>query len=86
MAELEALVTMPREFILPGTTPASAALDLSRAVTRRAERLTVRLAREGGIENAVALRWVNRLSLLLFVVARYEEQAAGTSARRAKSE
>ena len=85
MAELEAETQMPREFVLPGTTPASAALDLSRAVMRRAERLAVRLTREGGLRNPQALRWLNRASLLLFVLARYEEHAAGTAARLAKS-
>jgi cob(I)alamin adenosyltransferase len=85
MRELEREVTIPKEFILPGTTPASAALDLSRTVARRAERLAVRLAREGGIENPQALRWLNRLSLLLFVLARYDEHVSGTSARPARS-
>ena len=85
MAALEAETTMPREFVLPGTTPASAALDLSRAVMRRAERMAVRLARQGGFENPEAMRWLNRASLLLFVLARHEEHAAGTAARLAKS-
>jgi cob(I)alamin adenosyltransferase len=85
MAGLEADTVMPREFVLPGTTPASAALDLSRTVMRRAERTAVRLAREGGLRNPEALRWLNRASLLIFVLARYEEHAAGTVARPAKS-
>ena len=85
MAELEAVVRIPKEFILPGTTPASAALDLSRAVSRRAERLAVRLAREGGLKNPNAQRWLNRLSLLLFVLARYEEHSSGAEARPARS-
>jgi cob(I)alamin adenosyltransferase len=85
MAALEAETVMPREFVLPGTTPASAALDLSRAVMRRAERAAVRLKRQGGLENPDALRWLNRAGLLLFVLARYEEHSAGTAARPAKS-
>jgi len=85
MASLEAETSMPREFVLPGTTPASAALDLSRAVMRRAERRAVRLSRRGGINNLDALRWLNRASLLVFVLARYEEHASGTAARPAKS-
>jgi cob(I)alamin adenosyltransferase len=85
MAELEAAVAMPTEFILPGTTPASAALDVSRTVTRRAERLVVRLAREGKLDNRQVQRWLNRLSLLLFVLGRYEEHVSGTTARPAKS-
>jgi cob(I)alamin adenosyltransferase len=85
MSELEAQVAMPREFILPGTTPASAALDLSRTVARRAERLAVRMAREGKLENPQAQRWLNRLSLLLFVLARYDEHVSGLSARPART-
>jgi cob(I)alamin adenosyltransferase len=85
MAELESETVMPREFVLPGTTPASAALDLSRTVLRRAERMAVRLGRQGGLRNPDALRWLNRASLLVFVLARYEEHSAGTSARPAKS-
>ena len=58
-------------FILPGGTPAAAALHLARTITRRAERLMVALARLP--EEAVsqpALQYVNRLSDLLFVAGR----------------
>ena len=85
MRELEEAAPMPREFILPGATPASAALDLARAITRRAERRCVTLAREGGLTNRDVGRWLNRLSLLLFVLGRYEESAAGRSAEAARS-
>ncbi|WP_011582344.1 MULTISPECIES: cob(I)yrinic acid a,c-diamide adenosyltransferase [Chelativorans] len=60
-----------RSFVLPGGSPAAAALHLARTVTRRAERLMVELSRapeeEVGDE---ALRYVNRLSDFLFVAAR----------------
>ncbi|HET6376355.1 MAG TPA: cob(I)yrinic acid a,c-diamide adenosyltransferase [Methylocella sp.] len=61
-----------RSFILPGGSPAAAALHLARAVTRRAERLLVALAGmpDEGV-GAPALRYVNRLSDFLFVAARY---------------
>ena len=85
IAELEQSVTMPEGFILPGATPASGALDLARAVTRRAERRCVTLERAGGLENEQVRRWLNRLSLLLFVLGRYEEALAGTPAAPAKS-
>jgi cob(I)alamin adenosyltransferase len=85
MAQLESTVSMPTEFILPGTTPASAALDVSRTVTRRAERHAVRLARAGKLDNPQAQRWLNRLSLVVFVLARYEEHVSGATARPAKS-
>jgi cob(I)alamin adenosyltransferase len=84
LVELEAEVTMPREFILPGATPASGALDLARAVVRRAERRCVTLRRAGTIENPEVGRWLNRLSLLVFVLARFEEQRVGTSAGTAR--
>jgi cob(I)alamin adenosyltransferase len=84
MAELEAEVPMPDGFILPGATPASGALDLARAVVRRAERRCVTLTREGGISNPEVRRYLNRLSLLLFVLGRYEEGRAGHRARLAK--
>jgi cob(I)alamin adenosyltransferase len=84
MAELEAGAPMPQAFVLPGATPASGALDLARAIVRRAERRCVALVREGGISNIEVRRYLNRMGLLLFVLARYEEERAGHSAPRAK--
>ena len=83
-AEVEKAVPMPDGFILPGTTPASAALDLARAVVRRAERRCVTLTREGGIQNPQVRRYLNRLGLVLFVLGRYEEGRVGKPARAAK--
>jgi cob(I)alamin adenosyltransferase len=85
IAEVEQSVTMPDGFILPGATPASGALDLARAITRRAERRCVALERANGLKNQQARRWLNRLSLLLFVLGRYEEELAGTIAPAAKT-
>lgn len=60
-----------RSFILPGGSPASAALHLARTVSRRAERLMVALARcEGETVSSQALQYINRLSDLLFVASR----------------
>jgi cob(I)alamin adenosyltransferase len=84
VAELEAEVAMPEGFVLPGSTPASGALDLARTVTRRAERRCVTLERLGGVANPQVRRWLNRLSLLLFVLARYEEGRSGKAARPAR--
>jgi len=64
-ADLEPLTT----FVLPGGSPASAYLHHARTVTRRAERDVVRLAADEPVNPAV-LRYVNRLSDLLFVLAR----------------
>jgi cob(I)alamin adenosyltransferase len=83
-AELEKAVPMPDGFILPGSTPASGALDLARAITRRAERRCLTLERAGGFDNPQVRRWLNRLSLLLFVLARYEEGLSGRVSKAAK--
>jgi cob(I)alamin adenosyltransferase len=83
--ELESEAPMPDEFILPGATPGSAALDLARSVARRAERRVVTLRLAGGVTNPEVGRWLNRLSLLLFVLARYEESLGGARAPAAKS-
>ena len=63
-----------REFVLPGGSVASAALDLSRAIVRRAERRVVTLKEQGLLPSQEAIRYLNRMSDLLFVMARYEEQ------------
>lgn len=57
-------------FILPGGTPAGAALHLARTVMRRAERLMTELADHEPV-NPAAIRYANRLSDLLFVLARH---------------
>jgi cob(I)alamin adenosyltransferase len=64
-------------FVLPGGTPISAWLHLGRTVSRRAERLMVSLAAEEEI-NPAALRYINRLSDHLFVMARWlNDKGAG---------
>lgn len=63
-------------FVLPGGTATSAHLHQARAVSRRAERLLVTLGREEDLGPCV-LRFVNRLSDLLFVLARWANHAAG---------
>ena len=84
LAELEAEVGMPDGFVLPGATAASGALDLARTMVRRAERRCVSLIGAGGLDNENARRYLNRLSLLLFVMARYEEARAGEPTRPAR--
>jgi cob(I)alamin adenosyltransferase len=65
-AELQPL----NSFVLPGGSPASSHMHHARTVTRRAERDVVRLSSDEPVNSAV-LRYVNRLSDLLFVLARY---------------
>jgi cob(I)alamin adenosyltransferase len=68
--ELVTVHPLPNAFIVPGTNPVSACLDVARSVVRRAERRVVEL-REGGAEvNDAVVRYLNRLSDLLFVLAR----------------
>ena len=78
-------VEIGNQFVIPGETLPSAALDLARTVVRRGERLAARLFHEKLIENAEVLRYLNRLSDLLFVLARYEEAQAGAGSRAARS-
>jgi cob(I)alamin adenosyltransferase len=58
-------------FVLPGGTPSSAALHLARTIVRRAERAITRLAEKEDV-SAIAIRYANRLSDHLFVLARAE--------------
>jgi cob(I)alamin adenosyltransferase len=74
MEELQTGVEIKNEFILPGETMAGAAIDLARAIIRRAERKAVRLFQEKMIVNGEILRFLNRLADLLFVLARFEEK------------
>lgn len=60
-----------KSFVLPGGTPAAAALHLARTICRRAEREAVRLVEAGEPVSGPALRYVNRLSDFLFVAARW---------------
>lgn len=68
--ELNADLPPLTSFILPGGTSAAAALHLARTVARRAERAAVALAESGQDVSGPAMRYMNRLSDLLFVAAR----------------
>ena len=74
IVELQDEVEIKKEFILSGETLSGAAMDLSRAMIRRAERKAVRLFQEKIIDNGEVLRFLNRLADLLFVLARFEEK------------
>ena len=67
-----------RQFILPGGSTAGALLHLARAVARRAEREIVHLAQTEHVPSSI-LAYVNRLSDLLFVLARRTNMLAGSS-------
>ena len=63
---------LPQTFVVPGATPSSAALDVARSVVRRAERQVVALEVATRAVNPEVRRYLNRLSDLLFVLARWE--------------
>ncbi len=85
LARWESRVEMPREFIVPGETAASAALELARTVLRRAERRIVALGRVVEIEGSWVLAYVNRLADLIWVLARAAEQAEHVASTPARS-
>jgi cob(I)alamin adenosyltransferase len=75
-----AIHPLPQEFILPGETLGAAAIDLARSAIRRAERKAVALKRDDPDLDEEVLKYLNRASDLLFVLARYEEAERGRSA------
>jgi len=72
---LEATLPKLRRFILPGGSPAGARLHLARTICRRAERRIVALGQEA--VDPIVITYVNRLSDLLFVMARAANHQAG---------
>lgn len=78
-------VEVPREFILPGEIPSSAAMGLARTIVRRAERRVVELYHAGGLENLALLAYLNRLSSLCFALELLENHQGGQSTRLAKT-
>ena len=67
-----------RSFVLPSGTPAAALMHVARTVTRRAERTTWHAIHEfGGGVNPITAKYLNRLSDLLFVLARYVNKDVG---------
>lgn len=81
---LEKATEMPREFILPGDHPSSAALALARTIVRRAERRVVALYTSGGLENPQLMVYLNRLSSFVFVLELAENARAGKTTSLAK--
>ena len=76
-----AKIELPRAFVIPGSSSyLSALLDWARAVVRRGERRVVALKEAGLLENPEALRYLNRLADLLFVLARCQEALEGRGA------
>ncbi len=74
--EMEGTLKPLKNFILPGGGPTGSTLHFARTVCRRAERITVECRHEEDISE-VAIKFINRLSDFLFVLARYENSQAG---------
>src|SRR6202011_2212626 len=80
--DLERRVPLPDAFVIPGGTPAAAALDFARAVLRRAERRIVGLQQAGHLRNPEVERYANRLSDLLSISTRARTAFAVTPPAR----
>jgi cob(I)alamin adenosyltransferase len=81
---LSNLAPLPGGFILPGDSPAGAALDLARTVVRRAERRVAELLERGELANRLLQQYLNRLSSLCFALELLENRQAGKSTSLAK--
>ena len=67
-------IDLGNEFILPGTSSGSSSIDITRTIVRRLERLAVRLNEKIALRNKYILIFINRMSDLLFVLARLEDK------------
>jgi len=83
--QLSADVPLPKAFVVPGDSVPGATLDVARTVARRAERAAVALSHAGHLDNPQVLRYLNRLSSLLFMLARAEDRASGAAITRANT-
>jgi cob(I)alamin adenosyltransferase len=80
LAQFEAGLVLPREFVVPGESRLSAALELARTIVRRAERRAVSFRRSEPVEHDNLVPFLNRLADLLWVLARAAEQAEARTA------
>jgi len=72
--EIEREIKIPEDFIIPSGTLAASCLDLARTIVRRAERRVVELKKSEESLNENLIRYLNRLSDLVYLIARFEEQ------------
>ena len=87
LQESEAAIVMPREFVVPGETRVSAAIDVARTIVRRAERRAVTLAQhDPAIADGHLVPYLNRLADLLWILARLAEQAESKGATSSRPE
>jgi cob(I)alamin adenosyltransferase len=86
LVQAEAAIVLPTEFVVPGETVTSAALELARTILRRAERRVVALRRAGLAPGEHTIPYLNRLADLLWVLARAAEGAESRRATPARRE
>jgi len=72
-------INLPHSFLIPGSTRASASLEVARTVARRLERRMVSLAKTGAYTNDWGLIYINRVSDYCFLLARQVEVEEGVS-------
>ena len=85
LAETEAAIEMPSEFVVPGETRLSADIELARTLVRRAERRAVSLRRAESRPDDELVPYLNRLADLLWVLARAAEQGESRTATPART-
>ncbi len=93
LVDLRGRINVPNEFVLPGSTVGGGHLDVARTVVRRAERSVVRVLEAGAEDrdlgyptNPFLSSYLNRLSLVLYFMARLEEAESGEAPRLAASQ
>ncbi len=86
LAEMEAHLTIPQEFGVPGETRLSASLELARAILRRAERRAVAVQRAGLLPGDHLVPYLNRVADLIWILARAAEQGESRPATRVRTE
>jgi cob(I)alamin adenosyltransferase len=84
ISRMTATVKTPDGFIVPGDTPAGAAMDLARTIARRVERRVVRQVDRGHKVNPIILSYLNRVSSLLFALELCELDAKTVKPTRAR--
>jgi cob(I)alamin adenosyltransferase len=81
LAATEAAIVFPKDFVIPGSSKASSAIELARTIIRRAERWCVTLGREGLLPGDHLLAYMNRLADLLWLLARQAETLEASATR-----
>ncbi|NBW32073.1 MAG: ATP:cob(I)alamin adenosyltransferase [bacterium] len=81
LASTEAVIEFPKDFVIPGSSKASSAIELARTIIRRAERWCVTLGREGLLPGEHLLAYLNRLADLLWLLARQAEKLEASATR-----